>query len=421
MKTIRKCNFTTKQCFIICLIVILLSNLAIMAAFKYDDILSYTAWSVDFWDCLFHGKLSTYYEYSETSLRGAVHGCPDGSYLTFFPWIIWNLPLFLFNINSSKNVTGSFCLLWSKCLLLLCLAFTAFYAFKIVKKLTDDNVELALLSSILITGSIEIMSSTAYAGQDEIIYICAFLAATYHFMTGQRRAAIILSVISFTICPLMIIPLAYLWVIYEKNIIKLISWGIISLAPSLIFDLLYRGSDMYQSVKGVNTLLTFQLMVNTTVFDSAISNFSIPCVILILGVIFAYLWVDKDSDKIMLLLSIVFFIFCFFMRHTFYRSFLYVPFFAILACSYKDLSLPRSLALYITGFLRVIYYMICTPAYCFSKNSLYTNYGQFFSEDPAICSYIVLNPLLQDTAIIFLRALIMGASFFILLSFAVKK
>lgn len=79
----------------ISIVILIVLYLVISVLFRYEDTVSYTVWSVNFWDLLFQGRLGEYYTYSYENLRQAPHGLFCGSYLTVFPWILWNFPLWL--------------------------------------------------------------------------------------------------------------------------------------------------------------------------------------------------------------------------------------------------------------------------------------------------------------------------------------
>ena len=69
----------------ISMVVLIILYLVISVLFRYEDTVSYTVWSVNFWDLLFQGRLGDYYSYSHENLRQAPHGLFCGSYLTVFP------------------------------------------------------------------------------------------------------------------------------------------------------------------------------------------------------------------------------------------------------------------------------------------------------------------------------------------------
>jgi hypothetical protein len=173
--------------FTVCMIMICLCYFLFTVIFRYEDTISFTAWSVEFWDCLFNGNgISDYYTYSNINVREAFHGVPAGSWLTFFPWIIWNFPLYLTHVEPTSEVIGQVCIVWSKGLLLVSLFAMSVYIYKIVMRLTRGNSTVSLYAILLTCGSLELFDSIAYTGQDEIIYLCFFVMAVFYMMKGKK-------------------------------------------------------------------------------------------------------------------------------------------------------------------------------------------------------------------------------------------
>lgn len=346
---------------VICICLIALSYVAFTVVFRYEDTISYTVWSVEFWDCIFHGNgLSEFYSYAFSNPRGAIHGAPAGSWLTFFPWILWNFPVFLTNMSLSSDVTSQVCVVWSKGLLILCLFLLSLFTYKIVMRITDGNKQFAFCSVILLNGSLEIFDSVAYTGQDEIIYMALFMIAVYYMMLDKKIISTILSLFSVTICPIMIIPVFFLLIVYEKKIIKVFVQCFVCATPTALFEVFYRNDIIYANLKSQNTISTFQMMMNTATFSSAIGQVSIAAVVMI---IIAFLCLFNNSEdenkdkKSVVILTSVFVLLCFLMATTFYRGCMYIPFLSIFVCLEPEWFEYKLLLLLSTGIGRFIYFL----------------------------------------------------------------
>lgn len=325
----------------ISIVILIVLYLVISVLFRYEDTVSYTVWSVNFWDLLFQGRLGEYYTYSYENLRQAPHGLFCGSYLTVFPWILWNFPLWLTHpLSKNVRVDSIVCIFYSKLLLLLCVMGTAFYVYRIVKVVFRKNEEKAWLASILSVGGYEIVNSTAYAGQDEVVYLFFIVAAVYFLLVGKKRMWILFSCMSVTVCPIMLIPFLTAYLIYEKNIFKLLSGTGKILIPSILFELAYHNDEIYQDSKGVNSTSIFEGMMNGDLIGTALGTVSMVGVSIILLFFVCYIIHKEGQDKNVLLiymLAVSFFVICFMSPlNVFYRFGIYSPFWAVLIVLYED-------------------------------------------------------------------------------------
>lgn len=319
----------TQLLFLICISLITLSHLVLCTLFEYVDTKSFTVWAVDFWDVLFKGDLQNYYQYAYQNIRKAPHGAPAGSYLTFFPWIIWGLPLYLLHPTPGPETVKSFaCIVWMKLMLLLFLAVLCIFLYKTVLLITSNKIN-AVFAVIFCAGSLELAETTTYAGQDEIVYLAFFMIALYSLLKKRKLSFIIFSILSVTVCPLIILPLAVVLFLHEKNLIKDFLLLLLALVPSLIFELIYGNDSVYLLLKDENTLGSFQVMINSMTIDTPLERVCIPAIALVLIAFWAY---TKKSDEELLkkntvkALALVFTTMCFTFKLSFYRQGIYVPF-----------------------------------------------------------------------------------------------
>ena len=355
------CKNTPKDrvIFNICIIIISLCYLLFSVIFRYEDTISFTAWSVEFWDCVFNGKgLTGYYTYALENIRGAIHGAPQGSWLTFFPWIIWNFPLFLTHMDPKSVVIGQASIIWSKCLLLACLLVMSVFIYKITKRLTKGNTTVSLYAVLLTCGSLELLDSLAYTGQDEIMYIMLLVMAIYFSMINKKVLACVLAIMSVTICPLMIIPVFFLFAVYDDKLYVTILKSITCLLPTVLFEICYRNDAIYATLKDTNTVGTFQLMMNVSTFQSAMGTVCIAAVgLVIMAFWIAFVKNRSDKDRLVItILAIVFLAICFLMGTTFYRSWIYIPFIVLFACMESEWLSYKMLLILVMEVCRFMYF-----------------------------------------------------------------
>ncbi len=313
---------------------IIISYLLTALLFRYIDTVSFTAWSVGFWDCLFEGKLNEFYSYTVLNLRGAEQGVVEGSWLTFFPWILWNFPVYLTHTSpANMQVDSMTCVLWAKLFLLLCVFGIAFYAYKIVLFVSKGDQKSAFIAAILASGGGELLNCVAYVGQDEIVYLLCLMIAIYCVLKGKRRVFLFWGMVAVTICPIMLLPFIAIVLYFEKNILKDIFYVGVAGVPSVLFEVVYRNDEMYQAVKDTNTIGVLNQMMNGELLSTTFGAVSIAGVALVILFFICYIRnsEQEETENILYYIAIVFFIICFLMpQNMFYRFCLYVPFWSIM-------------------------------------------------------------------------------------------
>ncbi len=178
--------------------------------------------------------------------------------------------------------------------------------------------------------------STGYAGQDEIIYICLFMLGLYSYLCEKWRRCYWLLVCCVTLCPIMLLPCLALLLLKEKNIIRLLGLATGTMLPTVLFEFLYRNDAIYQIVKkkhDFGTLIVdffseYQMM-------PGISELSYSLLALLILYFICYTIKKEQGEeyqkKTVFMMALAFFITCFLMKQDWYRMFLWVPFFVILA------------------------------------------------------------------------------------------
>ena len=175
----------------ICLGLVAISYAFIMMVFRYIDGVSFTAWSVSFWDVLFSGNGGHDFTYSVGALRGSCHEGVLIEWLTFFPWIIWNFPLWLTHpLSKNPDVSGMRCVLWSKMFLVVCLVVLCIYVYKILMRITKNDFTFSLAGVLMVASSLEMLDSVAYAGQDEVVYLATFAIALHQLIAGKKKSGL---------------------------------------------------------------------------------------------------------------------------------------------------------------------------------------------------------------------------------------
>ena len=329
MKTINGKWFAENKLYTLLFAIIGITNFIMLITFEYCDLDSLTAWTFDFWDLFFQGRLGDFYEYAALKIHGAYHVNCGGTYLWLLPWCVWNLPLWIIHsLNGVVLVTNFWSLCWSKLFLFLLQWVMAHYTAKICMLFTTEKRKIMLVY-FFIFASPEVLMSVGYAGQDEILYMSLFVMGLYYAFCGQKKKAYALMVAVVAFCPIMLLPVLALFVMLEKNIIKIGTLAFGTVIPLLIFELIYRNDMAYQSAKGLNDFFEMiRSMMQGSILEGRVGKISIGGILLVIVYFISYQIRAKDegfNQKVICSQVAVFSIIGFLMSTEYYRLFLYVP------------------------------------------------------------------------------------------------
>lgn len=323
-----------------------------MLLFEYVDCRSITVWSYNILDLFFSGNLIDFYEYSFENIRGAAHVVCAGNFLPFIPLAIWNLPAWLINNLFEKNELGIFALFWTKTFWLV-LLFNIVYVMKKICGLLTENKEGARYISLLMFGSCEVVLSIAYAGQDEVLYLLIFLWGLYNYLLEKKFQFYVLSIMSVSFCPIMLLPYFLLVIASDKNILSICSKLIIAFLPTVFFNTFYMNSIRfrYKISAGDNYLWWFfgQSTLNTG--WGLVSIVAVFVCILFMHVYFNKPMLDSRKSKcsIVFYLAILMTTLSFLGWDQYYRAFLWLPF--LLLCVVKEKSVNFKTTMFLLGLL----------------------------------------------------------------------
>lgn len=314
------------------MIITAICTFLMLVTFEYSDCDTLTAWSVDIWDCIAKGNMANFCQYAVINSRGAVTQCFNGNFLAIIPIAIWNFPVWLTHMQGGSVTIGEpFCIFWSKLFFVVCTCVTGIFAYKICTYMNAGRKR-ALTAFILIIAAPELLISTQYAGQDEVVYLCTFMIALYFFVINKKTWFIIISMISVMLCPIMLMPYVALVLLIEKNIWKDLLYIVISFVPNLLFKLADTGKQFAVSDKIMDNFITGLL--STSVFESGYGEVSIIGVLLIMIYFWSYSHTCQDeNDRVQSGFWNVSFILCMYnvlVWSEFYRLCVYIPTLAVL-------------------------------------------------------------------------------------------
>lgn len=394
---------------------IAISYFFVLTFFRYDDTVSFTAWSVTFWDSLFSGNLGQYFTYAMNNYRGAMHSAYHVSYITFFPWIIWNFPLWLLHpLSKNADVTGMKCVIWSKLFLILCLVVLCIFVYKMLMQLSENDFTFSLAGVVIVAASLEMLDAIAYAGQDEIVYITTLIISMYQYIHGKKRSGLVLAVLSVTFSPIMIIPVLVMFFLMEKRIWKLAIDSVICFLPTLLFSFAYRNDAAFQLGKSsLNTIGTFQTMMNTGTVGTTIGPTSIAFTVLIILLFMAYMdksYTESKAESMIYYVAISFFALDFLTFSMWYRYCLYVPFFVLMVGASKE---NRNIKVFLLELILVARFIASLANFYNYSYEFISNIGKrFFGESSG--TVIDASSLTYDNLFYLIRPAVLASALILL-------
>ena len=406
-----------RKLFIFATVITLIGAFFFFWSFNYIDGQTVTAWSVNSWDLLVEGRWQDFYLDKAMNTRGAasIHSDMTQEGMTSpFMYIlqtIWCLPLWLTHyFNGNMNVGTIGCVYWYKTLMFLAIVVMAWNCFKIAKRLSGSDY-CGVLAGFIVLGSSEIMLSAGYSGQDEVLYLCAMIISLDFWLRDKMKVFVLLSVYVVTLCPMMIIAILPMLLVKQKNIWRALVDVVVMFAPTLFWSVVSSGfPEKYISATMDDQLArTFDYIQIPIISGKA----SLMVLVFVAVCFFAYITkTDADEKKLVWILSLMVVYMSFFNDNLFYRSLLYVPYVAVLVCSFgagTDSGLDlKMLLVTVLSYLRFFALGIDSPMH---MNTRYTQdnkaivalcqaFGsdKYLQSDPLVTKIIEKVPSLHDLA-----------------------
>lgn len=372
-KDIAALTKSEKTLFCIAAVITLIGTFFMYWLFNYIDGQSIMVWSVNNWDLLVEGRWQDFYTDKALNLRGAMHNDMSAEGLISpFMYIlqsIWCLPIWLthyFNGNLYIGTIG--CVYYYKVLLFILTVVMAYYCYKMAKELSGSGYK-SLMAGLLVLGSSEILLSTGYSGQDEIVYLCATVMALDALIHSRMKLFVGLSTFVVTLCPLMIVPMFAMLLLRQKNLFRVILDAVIMFVPSGFWTLVSAGMEGKYTANTMNE--QFEWIIDYIGIPVANGSASLMVLVsLAVFVICFYLDSNISSRQIVWFSSLLPIYLSFFTNSLFYRSLLFVPFVCILItlCEGKSYDLAV-LMMAILNYVRFFTLGIKSPMH---MNTLYT-------------------------------------------------
>lgn len=279
------------------LMIIIFIFMSVFISFFYIDLTSLTIWSTNIWDCLFGEGLKNYYLYSSQNFSNIEHAIVGNDLLIYIPWAIWNFPIWvigkLAHISISTNV---YMLLYSKLFLVVVFCGVLIVTQNICKVLKIKENEIMHIL-FLTASSVFVMTSIAYAGQNDILPIFFFLLGVLYLLKGKQILFIAFVAISIAMKPYMLFSFIILLFLIEKNVWKLFVKTIAGVAIFILQKMVLRNFPYYQ--EAMNSGATDGEIAILLKAQVLIAEYEVSVLVLLLTVlaILAYFTKVKEDER----------------------------------------------------------------------------------------------------------------------------
>ena len=304
--------------------------------FNYVDGEVYASWSAELLDCVFGKTDMNFYDYSALNLRvdkPVYYGC-DKTILMMIPLAVWNIPVWIAHeITGNMIVTGIWDIAWMKLGFILCVVITAIECTRIIKAVRPD-ADTALVFPLML-GSFDILCSTLYAAQDEIVYLMFLVIAMRHIVNRKIKPFLVFAAVSVVLNPEMILPVLLMILFYENKFRRVLLDVLICVLPAVLAYFLYMDNETYNTVRVVGSGFTESLF--STDIGFKIGEYTVSLFVVLVYLLMFFVFTSrKKLDNSDLVWSMALLMVSMTLLSTggyinyFYRDLLYVPFLIIL-------------------------------------------------------------------------------------------
>lgn len=234
-----------KEYFLEYFIAIVIASMLLLI-FCYEDLKTYTAWSLNLLDVTYEMRIYDFYAYTAQNLHGVTVQYYSISIVGLIPWAVWNIPIWILQYFWGMDICDyPFMLVWSHLFLVIVLVFTFRLFIKVGDYLSDDKNTI-LLSGKLFLFSPFVYIAICYSGQTDVLSAALFLLSLYMLFQGKRKKFYICAMVAYMVKPFFFLAYIAIILLEEKNILKIFAkiLGILSL--NWVYSLIFWQAPMYQ-------------------------------------------------------------------------------------------------------------------------------------------------------------------------------
>ncbi len=269
--------------------------ICVFLSFFYIDLTSLTIWSTNIWDCIFDVGIKNYYQYAALNLQGIEHAIVGNDLLIYLPWTVWNFPIWLLGKIAQINIsTNIWMLTYSKMFLLFVLIGIGWITKKICQTLEMDETERKQV--LLLSGSsLFVLTSVAYAGQNDVLPIFFFMLAILYLLKKKSVSFYICIAISLAMKPYMLFSFIVIVCLLEKNIGKIFLKIMAGVSLFILQKLILLNFPYYQESMNsgaadgeITLLLKAKIM---------LAGYEVSVLVLLLGIVAIWAYCTKIKEE----------------------------------------------------------------------------------------------------------------------------
>ena len=221
-----------------------------MLQYVYFDCADAVRNSVNVWHALFDGKSFNFYSYTRyaehnstfTAFSG-LHGGATYSWLAYFIYGIWNLPLYLFERFAAVNLFSSaWAVMYGKLGLVALSCCSAYLLQRIVRHVAPEHSLIPWMPMLYLTSSL-FFSCTVAVGQMEALTVF-FMLLGFERYIKKRISYLLFFMLAFCFKYLALLAFLPLLLLSEKNLLKIGGKTLLVILPTALLFVLFHADQI---------------------------------------------------------------------------------------------------------------------------------------------------------------------------------
>lgn len=234
-----------KEYFLEYFIAIVIASMLLLI-FCYEDLKTYTAWSLNLLDVTYEMRIYDFYAYTAQNLHDVTVQYYSISIVGLIPWAVWNIPIWILQYFGGMDICDHpFMLVWSHLFLVIVLVFTFRLFIKVGDYLSDDKNTILLLGKLFLFSPF-VYIAICYSGQTDVLSAALFLLSLYMLFQGKRKKFYICAMIGYMVKPFFFLAYIAIILLEEKNIFKIFAKIFCILSLNWVYSLIFWQAPMYQ-------------------------------------------------------------------------------------------------------------------------------------------------------------------------------
>lgn len=237
-----------KEQVLACCIAVLIMSLMLLF-FCYEDLKTYTAWTLNILDVTYELRPYDFYTYSAQNLHNVTVQYVSGAVAGLIPWSIWNIPIWILQYFFGMDICDyPFMLVWSHLFLVL-VAYFVFRLFLNLSQYLNDDQEKIRLAASLFLFSPFVYIAIGYSGQTDILSAVPFMISIIMLFKKNNKWFYLCAMIGVMIKPFFFLAYIAIIILQEKNLLKIIAKIASIFSLSIVYNIIFWQAPLYQFSK----------------------------------------------------------------------------------------------------------------------------------------------------------------------------